>query len=490
MAISFHFSLAQPIHAWLVLLAGIPFLAAPSSVPAFALFLGVSGLVAVNELPAAANHLVVALLVVLAFAASAVAVLRRGRSATERAEGGFGGSWIDVARAPVGLTLLVIYFFTVFDKLNTSFFDPQVSCAGTLSETLFYLQGLNPGFITDGAVVGNAVLTVTLEAAILVCLAVPRLRRWGVLIGVVFHFGLAWAGFYDFSAVVFALYVLILPPETWTRVPRPERWRRVAIAGYVAHLALSLAANRSGLAAPLGLEWYTLQAATWSLAVGSLMLPLLRASFARGAVPLPAPRWRFRPAWLLVVPALAFLNGATPYLGLKTVAAYSMFSNIRTEEGQTNHFIGALSSLQIADYERDTVDVDRLVFPVPIHLGSAERARGGFTWFYGQARWAYEDGVKRVPWIELRRAVLFWKDAGVHGIRLSYQHDGVKREVPDAIADPELAQPLPCGSNISLPFGGLSPRVIRSTAVGELLVAQPFWLETHIGKPRRSGAFP
>ena len=65
--------------------------------------------------------------------------------------------------------------------------------------------------------------------------------------------------------------------------------------------------------------------------------------------------------------------------------------------------------------------------------------------------------MKRVPWIELRRAVLFWKGAGVHGIRLSYDHDGVKREVSDAIADPELTRPLPWWERSLLAFRSIEP---------------------------------
>jgi hypothetical protein len=444
MAFSFHFFEGQPLAAWLVLLAGIPCLAAPSSVVAFAVFLGAGGLVVANDLPAPANHFFLALVVSLTFAASAVVILRRRGSATETAGAGLDASWIDVARTPVGLTLLIVYFFGVFHKLNTSFFDPQVSCAGTLLSDMFSLQGLDSGWITGGVVVGNAVLTVTLEALILVCLAVPRWRRWGLLFGVVFHFGLAWALFYDFAGFVFALYVLLLPPETWARVRRPESWRRMAISGWAVHAAVSLAAYLSASSmTPVGLRWHTLQVATWSLAVGALMLPLLRASFAPGAPPLRAPRWNLRPAWLLVFPALALLNGATPYLGLKTVSAYSMFSNLRTEEGRTNHVIGAVGALEVADYQRDTVDVQVLEFPDPLRLGSVEQARGGAVWIDRQTRWANEEGVVRVPWIELRRAVLFWKDVGIRGIRIRYERDGLKREVPDVVADPELTQPLP-----------------------------------------------
>ena len=48
----------------------------------------------------------------------------------------------------------------------------------------------------------------------------------------------------------------------------------------------------------------------------------------------------FRPRWPLqwIVPLLLLFNGFTIYLGLKTTSAFAMFTNLRTEGGETNHF--------------------------------------------------------------------------------------------------------------------------------------------------------
>lgn len=48
----------------------------------------------------------------------------------------------------------------------------------------------------------------------------------------------------------------------------------------------------------------------------------------------------------------------------------------------------------------------------------------------------------RVPWIELRRAVLLWRDAGIERVHLRYVREGVERDVPYAEEDPELTEPL------------------------------------------------
>ena len=137
------------------------------------------------------------------------------------------------------------------------------------------------------------------------------------------------------------------------------------------------------------------------------------------------PGWRPRPAFLLLVPLLAFVNGASPYLGLKTVGVYSMFSNLHTERGVTNHLISGLPALNVVPYERDTV--------TGVHTDAAVKR--------GMARtdWLEETPPVTVPLLEVRRVVALWQEEGLHGIRVEYLRDGVPRVAADAITDPVLS---------------------------------------------------
>lgn len=54
-----------------------------------------------------------------------------------------------------------------------------------------------------------------------------------------------------------------------------------------------------------------------------------------------------------------------------------------------------------------------------------------------------EDPPVRIPWLELRRTVLLWQDAGLTGVRIAYLRDDLPHVVDDATADPVLAAPLP-----------------------------------------------
>lgn len=440
MALVFHYSDSAPLVVVPVLVAALPALLFPSSLIAVGLVLTAGALIAVLSLPAASNHQVMSLLVALALGAAALWVL-----ATRRQSGSFVERWLDAARSPIGLVLLVVYAFTVFDKLNTAFFDPPVSCGGRLFRQLLGLNGF--GDIALHPVLGQflAVATVVVEAAILGLVAVPRLRRWGVLLGVCFHSVLAMASFYDFSTIVFALYVLLTPAQVFADVaPRFAALRRLALAGFGLHVLLSIGSSFSDSpATPIGLQWHTLLVATWFVAVGPFMYTLVRGYFAAQAEGVPSPGWRLRPALLLLVPLLAFVNGATPYLGLKTVANYSMFSNLHTEEWHTNHLVPGVMAAELADYQRDAVDVTGLELPDQIRLDALHTALGGMTYLRRQSRWVSERPPVRIPWLELRRTVLLWQGAGIGPIRLAYVRDGARHVVPDATADPVLAAPLP-----------------------------------------------
>ncbi|WKG03758.1 hypothetical protein [Mycolicibacterium sp. HK-90] len=430
MGLVFHYSDSQPLAAVPVLLAGLPALIFPGSVAAAGLVVAAGATVAVLNLPAASNHLVLSLLVALAFGVAALwaAAVKDPSSFAER--------WLGAARSPVGLVLLVVYLFTVFDKLNTAYFTPATSCGSELFGQLIWLNGLGDGVLSPTAGQVVAVATVVAEAAILGLLAVPRLRYWGVLLGVVFHSILGLASFYDFATVVFAVYLLLVPTEVFATLgPRATALRRLALTGFAAHVLLSVGSSSADSpASPIGLPWHTLLVLTWLIAVVPLMYVVLRGYRAARLAGVETPGWHLRPVVLLVVPLLALANGLTPYLGLKTVANYSMFSNLHTEEGATNHLLPGVNAMQPVGYQRDTVTVVGLEFPAP----SAD-----MTSLRRQARWMSEDPPVRIPWLELRRSVLLWQGAGIDGVRIAYLRDGPPRVVDDATADPVLAAPMP-----------------------------------------------
>jgi hypothetical protein len=461
MALAFHYTDDQPLSALPVLALCLPALIFPSSLLALGGVAAVAAVNAVTTLPAPANHKILSLLVALSFGGAAVWVLATRNRAGSGSRGAvsdgavsdgaagnrlsdrdvFARRWLETARTPAALSLLVIYSFTTFDKLNTAFFDPATSCAGTLLRQLLTFNGANDGLTLAPMMVRTAAIgTVLVEATILVCLAVPGLRRWGVPLGVGLHMVLAPASFWDFSTMVFAVYMLLLPASMFARLaPRSTGRRQLALTAFGVHMLLSITVEMSGLeSGPFGVQWHTLLFLTWCAAVLPFMLPLVLSCLSGrwrdgagsgGRAGSGWPGWRVRPVFLLLVPLLAFVNGAAPYLGLKTVGVYSMFSNLHTERGVTNHLITGLPALNVVPYERDTVTITQV------------RTDDGTEDAMPMTDWLNEKPPVTVPLLEVRRVVALWRDEGLHGVRVEYLRNGTPQVATDAITDPVLSAP-------------------------------------------------
>jgi hypothetical protein len=118
------------------------------------------------------------------------------------------------------------------------------------------------------------------------------------------------------------------------------------------------------------------------------------------------------------------LNGASPYLGLKTETSFSMFSNLRTEAGEENHlFLPRLDWFELQD---DVVEIGA--------SGAPELAR-----FAGTG--------ERLAWFEVRRALDRRRDEGV---RVTYRRDGQWVEASSA-------EPIPLLLDRTLVFRPLPP---------------------------------
>lgn len=373
---------------------------------------------------------------------------------TRRGGGGVGtggpprldGGALFAAFAPAArLTLLVLYFYGVFQKLNTDYLDPASSCA-----TWQYGQILAKyPFLPSGAWMGYLAIygTLVIEALIAVLLVVRRTRVAGVLLGGVFHAMLAlnpsWV-FYDFTSALLALYFLFVPLDYlaerraggagvapgWLR--RGARGARAALVV----LALGLAA-----AAALGVRPST------PFHVNALQEAARVAFFAYFAVLLAvfggaarrtdvaartAALVRFvpRPALLALAPLLFFANGLAPYVGLKTEASIAMFSNLRTEQGRTNHLLMGWVP-RVAGYQDDVV---RVIASTDSELARFGRRGLLLPYYEFQARAARHPGAS-----------------------VTYERNGRRFAVARIGDDPALGAPPPRWQRAYLRFRAFEP---------------------------------
>jgi len=266
-----------------------------------------------------------------------------------------GAELLERIAGPLRLVLLAFYSFAAFAKLNTDFFDPAVSCGRFYLEESARSWGLGSAVegLSGGAQRGVAVAVAAIELSVPALLLVRRTRLIGVLVALAFHFVLALDRthqFFDFSSVLVVLFLLFLPPEGIDaavqrlgalRASVATRWpsgpELLLLAGLAAAvLVVVVAAGPSEWPAPPLLRGVGV--AVWvAYGVGSFAVAV-EAVRRRTAPPGPLLP---RPAAgvLLLVPALAVLNGVAPYVEVKTGASWNMYSNLAVVDGDSNHLV-------------------------------------------------------------------------------------------------------------------------------------------------------
>lgn len=328
------------------------------------------------------------------------------------------------------LCLLGFYAFAAFAKLNAAFFDRRVSCAVFYFEESTASLGLS-GLQLDGAAwLQHAVIvgTAAVELSIPVLLVARRTRHLGVLVGLVFHGVLALDRthhFADFSSVLAALFVLFLPGTAGTWVAERVGSMRARLAlrderlPSAAHLVAALVPTALVLLVVTGLldgadgrtvGWWTWQV----MAVGTVALTGL---YLRQGPPAPAPgALRAHHALYLLVPILVVFNGLTPYLEVKTGYGWNMYANLRTVDGDSNHFV-VRRTFPVTDQQADLVEVLRSDDPSLLRYGYR-----GYALTFRQLRAYLADHPD---------------------VSLTYRRDGEVIRVARASDDPDLVAPPP-----------------------------------------------
>ncbi len=418
----------------LLALAAIGVLLKPVSIGRFGIFTVVQIITVINDLPSAvSNHWLFTFFVNLTI----LTVLLRS-------------VWLKKVSIPelfpafapaVRIQLIVLYFFAVFQKLNTDFFNPSVSCAATLYSDLATAYPVLPTApwmlaITPG-------LTIFVEGLIPILLIFRRTRIAGVLVGMLFHFMLALNPehtYYDFSSMLYAVYFLFIPYDFLAQMR--EQWASSSVGRWVAARADdgtlrtmfqgallvlgsvlfsnwiyqffrpdSFFESVSGLVAYLK----SINIGVWVLYAGALIVIYVRAlRWDRLRIAFSGiDTFRLRVAGLAVFPLLLLMNGFAPYFGLKTEISFSMFSNLQTEGLRSNHLFMP-TEYRIASYQDDLV---RIVD------SSAPRLK----------RFAAEGYM--LPYYEFVALTSQRPD-----ISVTYERNGVTRTVARVGDDPELSR--------------------------------------------------
>jgi hypothetical protein len=309
----------------------------PTSVARFLAMVAAEVAAVALEMPGAGSHTVLVGVVgacVIAYAAW-----------TAAARGGLpdAGALFERIAPFLRVSVLVVYAAAAVAKMNSGFFDADISCAAAMASTVAWFD---PSLLDGAWLIGPAMWgTVLLEVLLPVLLAVPRTRVAGLVVGTGFHLVLALAGNVPFSSLMLALYVAFLPTGALARAgrvfavrPRAPGW--AAPAAFVAMVGSWLAGALAASAEP-SLVAALIDHGT-RLVVVAVVLGAAWAAVAvwrsGGAPTAHAPRsLRLGHPVFAAGIALLVANSLTPYLGLKTESSFTMFSNLQTEDGYWNH---------------------------------------------------------------------------------------------------------------------------------------------------------
>ena len=264
---------------------------------------------------------------------------------------------------------LICYGYAAFAKLNTHFLDPEGSCATVLAEIQFVVSPWLK-HVSVPAIAGWFAAIV--ECSVPLLLIAKRTRRFGILIAILFHTFLVISpaiAVFDFTITVYTMMYLFAGDDLGDRLNElsdrfhhqaPAIWNFVTQARFlVAGLGLLMVGRTAmGLAmfgnAQLGNLSWLLNMLFAATVIGVAFTILFReASAERHPEAAMWPQLR----WHALVIALAFLNGASPYLGLKTQGSFTMFSNLQTEAGYWNHLLVPRWVRIFDSYQDDLVQV-------------------------------------------------------------------------------------------------------------------------------------
>lgn len=317
---------------------------------------GLGLITAWQEAPILGNHWLLAAFVDLSLLLSVLSTLQDGKINRDR----LAEIFLPLAR----WCLVLFYSFAAFSKLNSAFFDTAVSCSTYYFDETARSMGFSTP-LTVGA--GGAArllpfMVVMTELSIPILLLNRRTRIFGVVVGLGFHSLIALDRlhlFVDFSSVLAAMFMLFLPVRFATStLGFLKRKGALLVVLWTTVAGLVLVAQWIGNNDFAYLVFIEGRLLIWYVFDITLLLGVI-TWLARHRAPALERPFTLRgkgPIWLAAVPVLLVLNGLLPYFELRTGYVFTMYSNLRMVNGESNHLI-VRSSLPLGGRQADLVKI-------------------------------------------------------------------------------------------------------------------------------------
>lgn len=309
-----------------VFVAALLLLRHPYSARALTLLMLASLFSTIAQAPAQSNHTMLRTVVIIGYWMSFLWTFVRVKNPGEIFE-----NFVLAGRG----SLIVMYVFGIFHKINTDFLNPETSCAVKLWQDMPAPLSMVQGYWMDLLAIYG---TYGIEGAIALALIVPRTRYIGLVFGIGFHLilGLSdYAAYIAFTTLSIALHALFLSKtQTARMVGSPEMVfirARIQQPFYVAAYLFFLIGG--------ALAMYRQDFSLSNLYLLPFVLPLCWLIVRYGRE--ETSQKHSKSAWVIGLTAagIYFANGAAPYFGLKTAQSINMFANLRLEGGVSNHLM-------------------------------------------------------------------------------------------------------------------------------------------------------
>lgn len=238
----------------------------------------------------------------------------------------------------IKLQVIILYLAATFHKLNSGFLDPVSSCANA-----FYLHVVDVvPFLPVSGIFRDALpyFVILTEGALPILLFVPKTRRWGVMLGLLFHFALALdvqKHFLDFSSVMYSGLILFVSTGTAKRLRTDLIGQFRIVRGFAIVAGATLLCEFLYQYGPFLQLWWNLRQALWMVSAVFVIWIVFRSIVNDERE--EEPKIGLPGRALLLVPILMVINAATPYLGIKTRSSFDMYSNLVIDPPTTNHLI-------------------------------------------------------------------------------------------------------------------------------------------------------
>jgi len=308
------------------------------------------------DYPRIANHAALQMFVALFVISVVTTTLLRGRSL----------SYVHVASSLRGVAV-VVYFYVGFHKLNSGFLEPTTSCANWYHAKLFRsafnysgpVQDVLPTILYEW----SPWIVVVTELLTFVLLLVKRTRLLGVCTAIPLHLYVSLSGFVDFSSMMHSIMFLFLPGF----VADSASVRKSLSAYHVGAVGIAVVTFYMAEQWSSGIGVVrTFQGITYDLAV-IVVAVAIGLAIRRETLSVARKRHdagtRRRPGnngvrvQYGIFPAIVFVWGALPYVGLSSYGSLTMFSNIVTAPEYSNHLIVETRATDLFGFQDDLVQV-------------------------------------------------------------------------------------------------------------------------------------